>query len=160
MFALKDGLQFEDSFAILPWGCNRKEAWRAGKPYRCFPDDDTRIKWDETILNGLRCTILTYLPETTALKEISISLRLDDTTFKGDEPLTQYSTIFDHLVREIGQPIITPRPLGFYAPILRWYHEDCVLQLVTGERHGDSTMLEITRGKLPRYPLVDPSELR
>jgi len=105
-------------------------------------------------------SILTYLPETTALKEISISLRLDDTTFKGDEPLTQYSTIFDHLVREIGQPIITPRPLGFYAPILRWYHEDCVLQLVTGERHGDSTMLEITRGKLPRYPLVDPSELK
>ena len=153
MFSLAEGISLEDSKMILRWGSSRTEAWKIGKPSSRFQNDETRIQWEEKMLGGLSCGLLAYLPDDSGLNEVSIWLKPKEEFAKSiDSSLFHYCTFFDHIFQQLGAPIIKPRTGSFYAPILTWQHDGCFLQLVTGERHGDYTILEITRGKAPRYP--------
>jgi hypothetical protein len=67
------------------------------------------------------------------------------------EALYQYCKFFDHLVGDYGTPYIKPAAGSLYAPILTWERWGCFLQLYTGERMGDFTVLEISHGKEPRF---------
>ena len=154
MFKLSDGILLENSGKLLRWGSNREAAWKIGHPTRCFADDDTRIKWEENILGGLRCSLIGYLPDDTILNELSITIALLEPNYRSHDALMQYCTLFNHLVQQIGVPSVgaIPKASSMHAPILTWSFNDCILQLVTGERHGDWTDLEISKGKTPRYP--------
>ncbi len=152
MLSFTDGIYLENAKETLRWGCTRKQAWRVGKPASRFPGDDTRIQWEETLLGGLSCGLLAYLPDETVLDEASVWLRAREGVYRGDDSVFHYLTFFDHLVQQLGTPSSIRSGAGsFYAPILTWQRDGCALQLVTGERHGDFTILEITKGKTPRY---------
>jgi hypothetical protein len=150
--SLEKGVLLEDSQSLLCWGASRDTAWSIGNPsHHRQTDDPTRIKWEENILGGLPCGLLAYLPDSATLDRVSIWLRLPENTCPRDARY-QYCRLFDHLFVRLGQPHIISAGLGnFYAPILTWKHQNCVLQLYTGEHHGDFTSLEITHGKAPRF---------
>lgn len=152
MLSLADAIYLENAKQTLRWGCTRKQAWRVGRSASRFEGDDTRIQWEETLLGGLSSGLLAYLPDDTILDKVTVWLRQREGIYRGDDEVFHYLTIFDHLVRHLGPPSsIQPSAGSFYAPILTWQHDGCSLQLVTGERHGDFTVLEITKEKNPRY---------
>jgi len=147
---MRDGILLEDSKTVLHWGATRDEAWRTAKPnHYNLKDDDTRIKWEEHMLGGLPCGLLAYLPDSTRLDHVTLWMRVPENTYPR-EALYQYCRFFDHLFTRIGNPTIRAAR-GFYAPLLTWEHQGCILQLYTGERHGDFTTLEISHGRPPRF---------
>ena len=149
---LWDGILLEDSKTVLQWGSTREEAWKTAKPaHHNLPDDDTRIEWDERILGGLTCRLLAYLPDSQRLYSVMVWLLLPEDSYWKNDALYCYCRFFDHLLARIGTPKM--RPGSGYAPILTWAHEGCMLQLYTGERHGNFTTLEICHGKRPSLPV-------
>ena len=153
MLSLKEGILLEDSLQILRWGSSRSEAWRTGKPtHYNLKDDDTRIKWEEPMLEGLPCGLLAWLPDSAQLDLVTLWLRYPENTYPRDA-FYQYCSFFDHFLRWIGVPKMQPREGSLYAPILTWQHDDCHLKLFTGERFGDFTTLEIRK-----KPLFDALE--
>jgi hypothetical protein len=144
-FSLAEGIYLEDSKATLRWGAKRAEAWRIGQPTGRTPNDDTRLQWKEHLLGGLQFGLLAYLPDETSLDRVSLWLCLNPNSYRANDSIFQYCVLFNHLVKELGTPSIQPRRSHLYAPILTWQHDGCLLQLITGERHGDFTTLEIMK---------------
>jgi hypothetical protein len=144
------GILFETSRQLLKWGCTRAEAWAlSGATHYNLPDDDTRIQWNENVF-GLPCGILAYLPDDSRLDSVDVWLRLPENWHPRDA-LYQYCRFFDRLFEDFGTPYIKPAVGNIYAPILTWERLGCFLQLYTGERMGDFTVLEISHGKEPRF---------
>lgn len=137
---------------LLPWGVTRAEAWKiSNASHSNLPDDDTRIKWEERMLGGVPCGLLAYLPDSTTLDHVTISMRLPENSYHKPG-LYPYCFLFDHLLSVIGPPSwMRSGAGGLYAPILTWDFEGCTMQLYTGERMGDFTSLEINHGKSPRF---------
>jgi len=160
MITLESGLLFEDSKEMLSWGITRDKAWRVSKPspYN-LPEDKTRIKWEATILGGLDCGILAYLPNEDSLDHLTIWIR-ERKGYRGSDALYHYLKFFDHLASQMGSPIATPSKGNLYGPILTWEYDSCSLQLYAGERHGDFCTLEINHGRKPRFNVEQDAAMK
>src|SRR4051812_11299233 len=103
---IEEGLPFDDVGHVLKWGINREQAWKIGSPehYR-VPDDFDRILWNQTVLAGLPCGILAYLPNDSTLDHLTLWYN-DFKNNRKRDPLSSYAFMFNHLSYYIGVPKI------------------------------------------------------
>ena len=146
------GIFLEDQRIYLPWGIACDNAWKIGNPkHYNDPLDKTRLTWSGKILNGLNCDLLAYLPNDARLDKVTAWLNRVENDNPA-KPIDQYSFIKNHLSNELGNPSEIPtHGSALVMPILTWLSGKCTLQLYTGDRFGEFTMLEINQGCKPTF---------
>src|SRR4051812_20694865 len=128
MISIADGIYLESSNELLRWGCTRAEAWHVGTPVRHLAGDDTRIRWHESLLDGLSCGLLAYLPDGALLDTVTVWLRPTEDAYRGDDEIFHYLRLFKHLVQQLGAPSsVQVGATTLYAPVLTWQHDGCIL---------------------------------
>ena len=149
---LNVGLFLDDHNVYLPWGINCDDAWKIGNPkYLNRPNDKTRIVWTSSVLNGLNCGILAYLPDNSKLDQVTLWFEGIDNSHVL-RALEQYDIFGSHLESMLGKPQeINTEGTALKMTIKTWPIGNCILQLYTGETMDEFTLLEISKDKLPKF---------